>query len=244
MENTEIIMDKLKPIYDAVVNDLSEQGSIKDLCYISIPLSDLLMYLIDINDIIPSDTVKYLPENRAEFWQVYLTLYSSSLVSYVTAKMNDENKMFRKLITDTISGNSELLKLIDVIRAVFPTSEKTAIAYKVTKCVENIIRYIVSDVITVNSVVIGYQLAYKGIIQKMGLDALSQVAVDNVDDIFEIAKDPLYQKVDCYDLSSGRTYHTAAYNQALQNAAVIPKGIAYTTPDGSKRIVTKFVTQV
>ncbi len=244
MENTEIIMNKLKPIYDAVVNDLSEQGSIKDLCYMSIPLSDLLMYLIDINDIIPSDTVKYLPENRAEFWQVYLTLYSSSLVSYVTAKMNDENKMFRKLITDTISGNSELVKLIDEIRTVFPTSEKTAIAYKVTKCVENIIRYIVSDVITVNSVVIGYQLAYKGIIQKMGLDALSQVAVDNVDDIFEIAKDPLYQKVDCYDLSSGRTYHTAAYNQALQNAAVIPKGIAYTTPDGSKRIVTKFVTQV
>lgn len=244
MENTEIIMNRLKPIYDAVVNDLSEQGSIKDLCYISIPLSDLLMYLIDINDIIPSDTVKYLPENRAEFWQVYLTLYSSSLVSYVTAKMNDENKMFRKLITDTISGNSELVKLIDEIRTVFPTSEKTAIAYKVTKCVENIIRYIVSDVITVNSVVIGYQLAYKGIIQKMGLDALSQVAVDNVDDIFEIAKDPLYQKVDCYDLSSGRTYHTAAYNQALQNAAVIPKGIAYTTPDGSKRIVTKFVTQV
>ena len=244
MENTEIIMNKLKPIYDAVVNDLSEQGSIKDLCYISIPLSDLLMYLIDINDIIPSDTVKYLPENRAEFWQVYLTLYSSSVVSYVTAKMNDENKMFRKLITDTISGNSELLKLIDGIRAVFPTSEKTAIAYKVTKCVENIIRYIVSNVITVNSVVIGYQLAYKGIIQKMGLDALSQVAVDNVDDIFEIAKDPLYQKVDCYDLSSGRTYHTAAYNQALQNGAVIPKGITYTTPDGSKRIVTKFVTQV
>ena len=244
MENTEIIMNKLKPIYDAVVNDLSEQGSIKDLCYMSIPLSDLLMYLIDINDIIPSDTVKYLPENRAEFWHVYLTLYSSSLVSYVTAKMNDENKMFRKLITDTISGNSELVKLIDEIRTVFPTSEKTAIAYKVTKCVENIIRYIVSDVITVNSVVIGYQLAYKGIIQKMGLDALSQVAVDNVDDIFEIAKDPLYQKVDCYDLSSGRTYHTAAYNQALQNAAVIPKGIAYTTPDGSKRIVTKFVTQV
>lgn len=244
MENTEIIMNKLKPFYDAVVNDLSEQGSIKDLCYISIPLSDLLMYLIDINDIIPSDTVKYLPENRAEFWQVYLTLYSSSLVSYVTAKMNDENKMFRKLITDTISGNSELVKLIDEIRTVFPTSEKTAIAYKVTKCVENIIRYIVSDVITVNSVVIGYQLAYKGIIQKMGLDALSQVAVDNVDDIFEIAKDPLYQKVDCYDLSSGRTYHTAAYNQALQNGAVIPKGITYTTPDGSKRIVTKFVTQV
>lgn len=244
MENTEIIMNKLKPIYDAVVNDLSEQGSIKDLCYISIPLSDLLMYLIDINDIIPSDTVKYLPENRAEFWQVYLTLYSSSLVSYVTAKMNDENKMFRKLITDTISGNSELVKLIDGIRAVFPTSEKTAIAYKVTKCIENTIRYIVSNVITVNSVVIGYQLAYKGIIQKMGLDALSQVTVDNVDDIFEIAKDPLYQKVDCYDLSSGRTYHTAAYNQALQNGAVIPKGITYTTPDGSKRIVTKFVTQV
>ena len=244
MENTEIIMNRLKPIYDAVVNDLSEQGSIKDLCYISIPLSDLLMYLIDINDIIPSDAVKYLPENRAEFWQVYLTLYSSSLVSYVTAKMNDENKMFRKLITDTISGNSELVKLIDEIRTVFPTSEKTAIAYKVTKCVENIIRYIVSDVITVNSVVIGYQLAYKGIIQKMGLDALSQVVVDNVDDIFEIAKDPLYQKVDCYDLSSGRTYHTAAYNQALQNGAVIPKGITYTTPDGSKRIVTKFVTQV
>ena len=244
MENTEIIMNKLKPIYDAVVNDLSEQGSIKDLCYMSIPLSDLLMYLIDINDIIPSDTVKYLPENRAEFWQVYLTLYSSSLVSYVTAKMNDENKMFRKLITDTISGNSELIKLIDGIRAVFPTSEKTAIAYKVTKCVENIIRYIVSNVITVNSVVIGYQLAYKGIIQKMGLDALSQVIVDNVYDIFEIAKDPLYQKVDCYDLSSGRTYHTAAYNQALQNGAVIPKGITYTTPDGSKRILTKFVTQV
>ena len=244
MENTEIIMNKLKPIYDAVVNDLSEQGSIKDLCYISIPLSDLLMYLIDINDIIPSDTVKYLPENRAEFWQVYLTLYSSSLVSYVTAKMNDENKMFRKLITDTISGNSELLKLIDGIRAVFPTSEKTAIAYKVTKCIENTIRYIVSNVITVNSVVIGYQLAYKGIIQKMSLDALSQVTVDNVDDIFEIAKDPLYQKVDCYDLSSGRTYHTAAYNQALQNGAVIPKGITYTTPDGSKRILTKFVTQV
>ena len=244
MENTEIIMNKLKPIYDAVVNDLSEQGSIKDLCYMSIPLSDLLMYLIDINDIIPSDTVKYLPENRAEFWQVYLTLYSSSLVSYVTAKMNDENKMFRKLITDTISGNSELLKLIDGIRAVFSTSEKTAIAYKVTKCIENTIRYIVSNVITVNSVVIGYQLAYKGIIQKMGLDALSQVTVDNVDDIFEIAKDPLYQKVDCYDLSSGRTYHTATYNQALQNWAVIPKGITYTTPDGSKRIVTKFVTQV
>ena len=244
MENTEIIMNKLKPIYDAVVNDLSEQGSIKDLCYISIPLSDLLMYLIDINDIIPSDTVKYLPENRAEFWQVYLTLYSSSLVSYVNAKMNDENKMFRKLITDTISGNSELVKLIDEICAVFPTSEKTAIAYKVTKCVENIIRYIVSNVITVNSVVIGYQLAYRGIIQKMGLDALSQVTVDNVDDIFEIAKDPLYQKVDCYDLSSGRTYHTAEYNQALQNGAVIPKGITYTTPDGSKRIVTKFVTQV
>ena len=244
MENTEIIMNKLKPIYDAVVNDLSEQGSIKDLCYISIPLSDLLMYLIDINDIIPSDTVKYLPENRAEFWQVYLALYGSSLVSYVTTKMNDENKMFRKLITDTISGNSELLKLIDGIRAVFPTSEKTAIAYKVTKCIENTIRYIVSNVITVNSVVIGYQLAYKGIIQKMGLDALSQVAVDNVDDIFEIAKDPLYQKVDCYDLSSGRTYHTAAYNQALQNGAVILKGITYTTPDGSKRIVTKFVTQV
>ena len=237
MENTEIIMNKLKPIYDAVVNDLSEQGSIKDLCYISIPLSDLLMYLIDINDIIPSDTVKYLPENKAEFWQVYLTLYSSSLVSYVTAKMNDENKMFRKLITDTISGNSELVKLIDGIRAVFPTSEKTAIAYKVTKCIENTIRYIVSNVITVNSVVIGYQLAYKGIIQKMGLDALSQVAVDNVDDIFEIAKDPLYQKVDCYDLSSGRTYHTAAYNQALQNGAVIPNGITYTTPDGSKRII-------
>ena len=237
MENTEIIMNKLKPIYDAVVNDLSEQGSIKDLCYISIPLSDLLMYLIDINDIIPSDTVKYLPENRADFWQVYLTLYSSSLVSYVTTKMNDENKMFRELITDTISGNSELLKLIDGIRAVFPTSEKTAIAYKVTKCVENIIRYIVSNVITVNSVVIGYQLAYKGIIQKLGLDALSQVTVDNVDNIFEIAKDPLYQMVDCYDLSSGRTYHTAAYNQALQNRAVIPNGITYTTPDGSKRII-------
>ena len=244
MENTEIIMNKLKPIYDAVVNDLSEQGSIKDLCYISIPLSDLLMYLIDINDIIPSDTVKYLPENRAEFWQVYLTLYSSSLVSYVTTKMNDGNKMFRKLIGDTISGNYKLVELIDEICAAFTTSEKTAIAYKVTKCVENIIRYIVSNVITVNSVVIGYQLAYKGIIQKMGLDALSQVAVENVDDIFEIAKDPLYQKVDCYDLSSGRTYHTAAYNQALQNGAVIPNGITYTTPDGSKRIVTKFVTQV
>ena len=122
--------------------------------------------------------------------------------------------------------------------------KKTAIAYKVTKCIENTIRYIVSNVITVNSVVIGYQLAYKGIIQKMGLDALSQVTVDNVDNIFEIAKDPLYQKVDCYDLSSGRTYHTAAYNQALQNGAVIPKGITYTTPDGSKRILTKFVTQV
>ena len=237
MENTEIIMNKLKPAYDAVMNDLSEQGSIQDFCYMSMPLSDLLMYLIDINDIIPSDTVKYLPENRAEFWQVYLTLYNSSLVSYVNAKMNDENKMFRKLITDTISENSELVKLIDGIRAVFPTSEKTAIAYKVTKCIENTIRYIVSNVITVNSVVIGYQLAYKGIIQKMGLDALSQVAVDNVDDIFEIAKDPLYQKVYCYDLSSGRTYHTTAYNQALQNGAVIPKGITYTTPDGSKRII-------
>ena len=237
-------MNKLKPIYDAVVNDLSEQGSIKDLCYISIHLSDLLMYLIDINDIIPSDTVKYLPENKAEFWQVYLTLYSSSLVSYVIAKMNDENKMFRNLLTDTISGNSNPVELIDEICTAFPASEKTAIAYKVTKCIENIIRYIVSNVITVNSVAIGYQLAYKGIIQKMGLDALSQVTVDNVDDIFEIAKDPLYQKVDCYDLSSGRTYHTAAYNQALQNGAVIPKGITYTTPDGSKRIVTKFVTQV
>ena len=158
--------------------------------------------------------------------------------------MNDGNKMFRKLIGDTISGNYKLVELIDEICAAFTTSEKTAIAYKVTKCVENIIRYIVSNVITVNSVVIGYQLAYKGIIQKMGLDALSQVAVENVDDIFEIAKDPLYQKVDCYDLSSGRTYHTAAYNQALQNGAVIPNGITYTTPDGSKRIVTKFVTQV
>ena len=68
MENTEIIMNKLKPVYDTVMNDLSEQGSIQDFCYMSMPLSDLLMYLIDINDIIPSDTVKYLPENRAEFW--------------------------------------------------------------------------------------------------------------------------------------------------------------------------------
>ena len=238
MENTEIIMNKLKPVYDAVMDDLSEQGSIKDLCYMSIPLSDLLMYLIDINNIVPSDTVKYLPENKAEFWQVYLALYGSSLVYYVTTKMNDGNKMFRKLIADTISGNYKLVELIDEICAAFPTSEKTAIAYKVTKCVENIIRYIVSNIITVNSVVIGYQLAYKGVNpEDDGSDALSQVAVDNVDDIFEIAKDPLYQKVDCYDLSSGRTYHTAAYNQALQNGSVIPKGIAYTTPDGNKRII-------
>lgn len=130
MENREIIMNKLKPVYDAVVNDLSEQGSIKDLCYISIPLSDLLMYLIDINNIVPSDTVKYLPENKAEFWQVYLALYGSSLVSYVTTKMNDENKMFRKLIADTISGNYKLVELIDEICAAFPTSEKRRLLIK------------------------------------------------------------------------------------------------------------------
>lgn len=244
MENTEIIMDKLKPVYDAVLNDLSKQGSIRDLCYMSLPLSDLLMYFIDINSIVPSDTVEYLPENRAEFWQVYLALYGSSLVSYITTKMNDENKMFRKLIADTISGNSELIELIDGICAVSPTSEKTVVAYRVTKCIENIIRYIVSNLITVNSVVIGYQLAYKGGKIEDTLNALSQVSVDHVNDIFEIAKDPLYQKVDCYDLNTGRTYHTASYNQALLNGAVIPKGIPYTTPDGTKRIVTQFVTQV
>lgn len=243
MENTEIIMDKLKPVYDAVVNDLSEQASIEDFHFMNMPLSELLTYGVDIHNIVPSDKVNYLPENMAEFWQVYLALYGSSLVSYVTTKMNDENKMFRKLIADTISGNSKLVKLIDGMCTVFPTSEKTVVAHKVTKCIENIIRYIVCNIITVNSVLIGYQLAYT-INQEDCLDALSQVAVDHVDDIFEIAKDPLYQKVDCYDLSSGCTYHTAAYNQALQNEAVIPMGIPYTTPDGSKRIVTQFVTQV
>ena len=75
MENTEIIMNKLKPIYDAVVNDLSEQGSIKDLCYMSIPLSDLLRHLIDINDIIPSDTVNIFQKTGLNSGR-YILLYT------------------------------------------------------------------------------------------------------------------------------------------------------------------------
>lgn len=54
-------------------------------------------------------------------------------------------------------------------------------------------------------------------------------------DIYQIAKDPMYQNADYYDMSSGIIYHTADYNRAIRFGLPTP-GIMCTLPDGSKGI--------
>lgn len=57
-------------------------------------------------------------------------------------------------------------------------------------------------------------------------------------DIYEIAKDPMYQNADYYEMSSGIIYHTADYNRAIR-FGLPTTGIMCTLPDGSKRIARK-----
>lgn len=54
-------------------------------------------------------------------------------------------------------------------------------------------------------------------------------------DIYQIAKDPMYQNADYYDMSSGIIYHIADYNRAIRLGLPTP-GIMYTLPDGSRGI--------
>lgn len=51
-------------------------------------------------------------------------------------------------------------------------------------------------------------------------------------DIYQIAKDPMYQNADYYDMSSGIIYHTADYNHLIRLGLPTP-GIMCTLPDGS-----------
>lgn len=57
-------------------------------------------------------------------------------------------------------------------------------------------------------------------------------------DIYEIAKEPMYQNGDYYDMSSGIIYHTADYNHAIR-FGLPTAGIMCTFPDGSKGIAIK-----
>ncbi len=54
-------------------------------------------------------------------------------------------------------------------------------------------------------------------------------------DIYQIAKDPMYQNADYYDMSSGIIYHTADYNHLIRLGLPTP-GIMCTLPDGSRGI--------
>ena len=54
-------------------------------------------------------------------------------------------------------------------------------------------------------------------------------------DIYQIAKDPMYQNADYYDMNTGIIYHTADYNRAIR-FGLPAAGIIYTLPDGSKGI--------
>lgn len=54
-------------------------------------------------------------------------------------------------------------------------------------------------------------------------------------DIYQIAKDPMYQNADYYDMSSGIIYHTADYNHLIRLGLPTP-GIMCTLPDGSREI--------
>lgn len=54
-------------------------------------------------------------------------------------------------------------------------------------------------------------------------------------DIYQIAKDPMYQNADYYDMNTGITYHTADYNRAIR-FDLPTTGIICTLPDGSKGI--------
>ena len=54
-------------------------------------------------------------------------------------------------------------------------------------------------------------------------------------DIYELAKDPLYQNADYYDMHTGNVYHTAAYNRAKRFGLPCP-GIYVTLADGSRGI--------
>ena len=54
-------------------------------------------------------------------------------------------------------------------------------------------------------------------------------------DIYELAKDPIYQNADYYDMHSGNVYHTAQYNRAKRFGLPVP-GIYVTLADGSRGI--------
>ena len=54
-------------------------------------------------------------------------------------------------------------------------------------------------------------------------------------DIYELAKGPLYQNADYYDMRTGNVYHTAAYNRAKRFGFPCP-GIYVTLADGSRGI--------
>ncbi len=54
-------------------------------------------------------------------------------------------------------------------------------------------------------------------------------------DIYELAKDPLYQNADYYDMHTGNVYHTAAYNRSIKFGLPCP-GIYVTLADGSRGI--------
>lgn len=60
-------------------------------------------------------------------------------------------------------------------------------------------------------------------------------AINNSDDgidIYELAKNPLYQYADYYDMHTGNVYHTAAYNRAKSFGLPVD-GIHVTMADGS-----------
>ena len=59
-------------------------------------------------------------------------------------------------------------------------------------------------------------------------------------DIYELAKDPLYQNADYYDMHTGNVYHTAAYNRAKRFGLPCP-GIYVTLADGSRGICRPLV---
>lgn len=48
-------------------------------------------------------------------------------------------------------------------------------------------------------------------------------------DIYQIAKDPMYQNADYYDMSSGIIYHTADYNHAIRLGLPTPWDYVYIT---------------
>ena len=54
-------------------------------------------------------------------------------------------------------------------------------------------------------------------------------------DIYQIAKDPMYQNADYYDMNTGIIYDTADYNRAIR-FGLPTNGIICTLPDGSKGI--------